>query len=173
MDPAPQIFRIRHAFLLPLGLLVLLTSGLLVLSFFQQQPPTKLAILGALWLPITLLFVESLCRHANISAESVRVHKFLRTRELRFADVISADAVQVRRRAFLSLSSEDHFVIFSNAYARFPDLVHLLLQQVPATAVSDESRHLAENPPSKSSDILSCWLAVVLVTLVLYFQVIR
>jgi len=173
MDSSPLTFHIRHAFLLPLGLLVLLTSGLFVLGLVQHQPPAKLLLLGAIWLPVTILFIESLFRRTEIDAEIVRVHKLLRTSSLRFADVASLDAMQVRKRAFLTLSSTKHCLIFSNAYQDFPELVRTLLKRVPAGTVTDGCRQLAADPPVKSSDIVSCWLAVALVALVLYFQVIR
>ena len=76
----------------------------------------------------------------------------------------------VRKRVFLTLSADDDFVIISNAYADFPGLVAVLLQRIPETVVSDETRKMAEAPPVKSTDILSCWLAVVLVAFILYIR---
>jgi hypothetical protein len=49
-------------------------------------------------------------------------------------------------------------------------LVRDLLARVPAASVSEETRRMAEAPPTKSSDIVSCWLAVVLVAFILYTQ---
>ena len=163
-------FSIRKAFLFPLGLLLFLSLTLLAVCVIQGQPRAKILILGFMLLPITALFIESAFRRTVIDDREVTVFKFLRRKSLRFADVTSLETVQVRKRAFLTLSAGDDFQIFSNAYDSFPTLVEVLLARVPPHAVSEETRAMAESPPVKSADIVSCWLGVVLLSLILYIQ---
>lgn len=165
----PQ-FRINRAFLLPLGLLLALTVVLLAVCLAQGQTGGKIIILGVMVLPVGGLFVESLARRAEIGDEAVTVHKFLRSSSLPYAQITAVEAVRVRKRAFLSLSSLEHFQIFSNAYKDFPNLVQTLLAHIPDELVSSDARALAANPPAKSNDILSCWLAVALMALILVVQ---
>lgn len=166
----PRKFHIRRAFLLPLGLLLALTLLLLAVCLIQGQTGGKIIILGVMLLPITGLFIESWSRRAEVGDEAVTVYKFMRRRSLPFAELTAVEAVRVRKRAFLSLSSLDQFQIFSNAYQDFPALVQSLLAQVPDELISADARELAANPPDKSNDILSCWVAVALMVLILLVQ---
>ena len=163
-------FTIRRSFLLPLGLLLLLTLVLFVVVLVQDQPTIKSVILGILLLPISGLFFESYYRRVGIEELEVTVFKPLRLKTIKFADVTSVETIQVKKRAFLTLCSEEDFLILSNAYADFPELVRLLLEKVPAGTITDETAKMAEAPPVKSSDIVSCWLGVVLMAIMLVLQ---
>ncbi|MBE0598952.1 MAG: hypothetical protein IH614_16985 [Desulfuromonadales bacterium] len=163
-------FAIRRSFLLPLGLLLALSVTLFAACLVQGEPAAKVAILGFILLPVVVLFIESAFRRAVVREDEITVAKFLRAKTLRLAEVTAVDTVQVRKRAFLTLSAGDDFIILSNAYADFPRLVRTLLARVPASAVSEETRQMAAAPPRKSTDVVSCWLAVALVALILFIQ---
>jgi len=163
-------FTIRRSFLLPLGLLLILCLLLLAVVLAQGQPKAKVIILGVLIVPIAGLFAESLFRRVHFDEVALTVYKPLRQKSLLFADVTAVDTVQVRKRVFLTLSTEDDFVILSNAYADFPGLVAALLSRVPPAAISAETKTMAADPPTKSADIVSCWAAVVLLVLLLIRQ---
>jgi hypothetical protein len=80
------------------------------------------------------------------------------------------DTIQVRKRVFVSLSSENDFIILSNSYEHFGAMLQQLVAAAPTTIVSEQTRQLAENPPRKCSDIFSAWLAVVVLTLIIFVQ---
>lgn len=169
MNQARQ-FTVRRAFLLPLGLLLLLALILLIVSALQEQPKGKIIILAFIILPVAILFIESVFRRTVIGSDQVTVHKLLRRKTLRFSDLTAVDLVTVRKRAFLSLSTEQDFLVLSNAYACFPEIVKIILARTPDAAVKEETRQAAQMVPVKSSDIFSCWLAVALVAFILYLQ---
>lgn len=168
--PQEQTFVIRRTFLLPLGLLLLLTIALLVTCLIQGQPVAKAVILVFIILPVAGFFVESVFRRVAVDEEGATVYKLLRKKHLSFVALTSVETVMVRKRVFLTLCADDDFVIISNAYADFPGLVAALLQRISETVVSDETRKMAEAPPIKSTDIISCWLATALVAFILYIQ---
>ena len=163
-------FSIRKSFLLPLGLVVLLTLVLLISCLFQQVPLAKILILTALILPAALLFIESSRRRFIIEKDGIRIRKLFRSKRMTFADLTSIDTVQVRKRAFLSISSEADFIILSNSYANFGQLLKQLLPKVPDSVISEETRQMADNPPEKTSDVFSAWVAVAVLTLIIYVQ---
>jgi hypothetical protein len=165
-----QNFLIRRSFLLPLGLLLILSLSLFVVVLAQGQPKAKAIILGVLILPVATLFAESLFRRVVLNDVSITVHKPLREKSLLFADLTAIDTVQVRKRVFLTLSTEEDFIILSNAYANFPQLVAELLTRVAPAVVSEETRVLAADVPVKSADIVSCWVATLLMALILCLQ---
>ena len=165
-----EVYTIRKGFLIPLGLLLLQSLALFVICLVKAEPLAKVVILGAIILPIAGLFVESAWRRVMVEETAVTVFKVLRKKTLHFSDLTEVETVQVRKRAFLTLSTEEDFLILSNAYAGFPALVHGLLERIPAATISPETRKMAQNPPMKSSDIVSCWAGVLLLTLILYNQ---
>jgi hypothetical protein len=109
-----QTFVIRRTFVLPLGLVVLLTLVLLGVCLIQGQPIAKVIILIGLLLPLAVLFIESALRRVDVSAEGVTAHRLFRQRCIRFADVTSLEAVRVRSRVFITLvAGEDSYLILS------------------------------------------------------------
>lgn len=165
-----QNFAIRKSFLFPLGLLFVLAVTLFAVCLVKGEPTAKVLILGFLILPVAILFVESAFRRITIAGEGVTALKLLRKKELKFAEMTAVETVMVRKRVFLTLCAGDDFLILSNAYADFPGLVRALLPRVPAAAISEETKQMAVAPPVKSTDIVSCWLAVALLGFILYIQ---
>jgi hypothetical protein len=164
------IYRIRKNFLIPLGLVVFLSLVLLISCLVLQLPMAKVMILAVFLLPAGLLFAESCRRRVRIEVDAVLVRKLFGSKRLEYRELTSIETVLVRKRAFVSLSTEDDFLILSNSYDHFGALVNQLLEKVPEKVVSEETRQLAGNPPEKSSDIFSAWLAVGVLLLILYVQ---
>lgn len=165
-----EIFQIRRSFLLPLGLLILAMVALFILCLVQGEDRSRIAILGLMILPAFFLFVESTRRRIEISDLELTTYRFMRRKTLRFADLTEVESIRVRGRAFVTLCAGDDFLIFTNAYERFPQLLTTLLNLSPPQTVSDETRTLAASPPVKISDIVSCWLGFVLM---LFFFVLQ
>ncbi|WP_020677305.1 hypothetical protein [Geopsychrobacter electrodiphilus] len=165
-----QHFRIRRNFLLALGLTGLLLIVLLLLCIIQKEATGKTLILAAIMLPVLGLFAESWRRQISFSADQIIARRLFRTKVIPLADITSVDTVRVRRRVFVSISTEADFLILSNNYEKFGQLVTQLLERLPDTVISDETRELADNLPNKSNDLFSIWLAVIVLILILYIQ---
>ena len=163
-------YTIRKSFLLPLGLIVLLSIVLLISAIYLQLPLAKILILVVFSLPASIIFIESSLRKIHITEESVEINKLFRSKRLSYAELTDIDTIQVRKRVFVSLSSENDFIILSNGYKHFGELLKQLVKSAPERVVSDKTRQLAENPPNKCSDIFSAWLAVAVLTLIIFVQ---
>ncbi len=166
----PSTYSIRKSFLLPLGLVVLLSFILLISAIFLQLPLAKILILAAFLLPVCIIFAESSLRKVYVTDDAVKINKLFRSKRLNYAEVTAIDIIQVRKRAFVSLNSENDFMILSNSYNHFGILLQQLVDKVPTGVVSDETRQLAKTPPKKCSDVFSAWLAVAVLTLIIYVQ---
>lgn len=167
----PSVFVIRRTFLVPLGLLVAMTLALLVICLLQGQPTAKIVILVVLMLPLTGLFVESAGRRIEVGRTQVRAVRPFRDKQISCADVTALETVQVRKRVFLTLTAgEDDYLIISNAYAHFPQLVRRLAEVVPETALTEETRDLLAAPPVRQTDVFAVWLAVVAMAYILFAQ---
>lgn len=165
-----EIFLIRRTFLLPLGLLLVAMIALFILCLIQGEERSRIAILGLLILPATILFAESVFRRIEISDEEMTTFRFMRRKSLRIADITEVESIRIRGRAFLTLCAGDDFIIFTNAYERFPQLLATLLSKTPDHVVSAETVALAASPPVKISDIVSCWVGFVLMLFFFFLQ---
>jgi uncharacterized membrane protein len=153
-----------------MGLVTILTLVLLVNSVFLALPTGKIVILIVILIPVLILFFESLVRRVTLTETTITINKLLRSKTLNFADLTAIDTVRVRKRVFVSLSSENDFAILSNSYAGFGGLINSLLSRCSETIYDDDTRSLAQNPPRKCGDVFSAWLAVAVLLLILYVQ---
>lgn len=164
-------YRIRRAFVLPLGLVVILILALLAVTLLQGQPLVKTAFLVVFAVPVTVLFIASAFRRLTIDAGGVTVKTPFRTKRIDFARVTALETVQVRSRVFLTLSAgEDEFLIISNGYSDFAGILNAVMALVPPDAISDEARQLAAAPPVRHADVVMAWFTVAALVYVLMAQ---
>ena len=164
-------FVVRRAFVLPMGLLIVLTLSLLVVCVIQGQPIAKVVILAVMLIPLLVLFVECAFRRLVIDQDRITAIRPWRKRVVRFVDVTSLETVQVRNRVFMTLAAgEDDFLIISNAYSQFPALLECLIAAVPEGTVTEETLQLAKKPPIRQADIFTVWFAVIAMVYVLLAQ---
>ena len=112
-------YTIRKSFLLPLGLIVLLSFTLLGSAIYLQLPTAKILILVAFLLPAAIIFIESSLRKVHVTDESVEINKLFRSKRLSYAELTDIDTIQVRKRIFVSVSSENDFIILSIIFRPF------------------------------------------------------
>jgi len=163
-------FKIRRNFLLALGLTLLLLLVLLGVCVAQQEKTAKIVILVALTVPVLAIFAESVWREIRFLPDGLVARRLLRSRKIAYDQITAVDTVRVRRRVFVSLSTEADFLIFSNNYENFAQLLDCLQKRIPAGVVSEETRELMQQLPLKNHDLFSVWFAALAVLLVLYVQ---
>lgn len=162
---------IRRAFVLPLGLAVVLILALLAVSILHGQPIAKIAFLVVFAVPVMVLFIASAFRRLTIDTGGVTVASPFRTKHIDFTRVTALETVQVRSRVFLTLSAgEDEFLIISNGYGDFAGIIRAVMESVPPAAITDEARQLAAAPPTRHADVVMAWFTVVALVYVLAAQ---
>lgn len=169
-ERTPMIFNIRRVFVRSLGFLLLLLVVLEIVCLVQGEPAVKLGMLGIIILVVAALFSASVSRKLEVHTDRMVLHRFGRTRTLAFSDVSAVESLVMRKRVFLTFCAGDDFIILSNAYDRFAELVEVLLSRVPVQSISDDVRRVAAAPPVRHGDVLSCWLGIVLVLVILWHQ---
>lgn len=165
-----QTYRIRPSFLLPLGLVVLLCLVLTAIVIIQHQPPVKLLVVACALLPLGYLFFECVVRRIETDSVGLRMIRLGRVRAFVWSEITAVETVRVRQRAFLTINAGEEFLIIANMYAGFDRLLSSVLEQVPATAISEETRTLAQAPPVKHSDIVILWGLVMMMAYLIYAQ---
>lgn len=166
----PVTFTIRRAFIGSLAILLGVLIALAVVCVVQGQAAIKIGLLGCILLVLATVLAASLFRRLEVDDKRVVLHRPGRARALAFADITALEALTMRKRVFLTLCAGEDFIILSNAYGRFEELLNMLLARVPAQSISDEARSLAAAPPRRHADIWSCWLAIALVLVILWHQ---
>jgi hypothetical protein len=167
----PRRFVIRRAFLVPLALVLVLILVLLGVSIVQGQPVAKVVFLLVFALPVAGLFAASAFRRLELDATGITSVRPGRIRRIDFARVTALESVRVRSRVFITVSAgADDFLIISNGYAGFPDLLRALVAALPAAVVTEETRQLAEAPPTRQADVVMAWFALVALVYVLVAQ---
>jgi hypothetical protein len=154
-----------------MALVILLTAVLLVVCLVQGQAIAKVVILAGLIMPLVVLFVETAFRRVVMDQEGVTAFRPFRQRRMLFADVTELETVRVRSRVFMTLSAgPDDFLIISNSYQDFPELVNGLIAEIPEQCVTEETRLLAKQPPLRHADVFTAWFAVIALVYVLIAQ---
>jgi hypothetical protein len=170
----PRTFVIRRAFIFPFGLLLLSTLALLVICLVQGQPVAKAVILGGLMLPLSILFVECAWRRIVLDEQTITAFRPFREKRICFVNVTSLEAVQVRSRVFLTVvAGDDDFLIISNSYGNFQEMVRELAGRVPLGTVTEEAQAVIDAPVTRQADVVTAWLAVCAMTYVLVAQFVR
>ena len=165
-----QTYRIRPSFLLPLGLVVVLSLVLAAIVIFQHQPPVKLLVVGCALLPLGYLLFECGVRRIETDSAGLRMIRLGRVRAFAWSEITMVETVRVRQRAFLTINAGEEFLIIANMYAGFDRLLTSVLERVPATAISEETRTLASAPPVKHSDIVILWGLALMMAYLIYAQ---
>jgi hypothetical protein len=163
-------FKIRRAFVGSLGGLLVLLLTLTLVCVIQGEPPIKAGLVGMIAMVVAALLAVSMSRKLEVGPDRVVLHRFGRRKILYFAEITAMESLTIRKRVFVTLCAGDEFIILSNAYERFGELVEVLLARVPAQSVSDDARAMAAAPPVRRNDIVSCWLGIVLLLVILWHQ---
>ena len=165
-----QTYRIRTSFLFPLGLVVLLCLVLAGIVIIQGQPPVKLLVVGCALLPLGYLLFECVVRRIETDSAGLRMIRLGRVRAFAWNEITAVETVRVRQRAFLTINAGEEFLIIANMYTGFDRLLASVLEQVPAAAISAETRTLAQAPPVKHSDIVILWGLALMMAYLIFAQ---
>lgn len=165
-----QSYRIRPSFLFPLGLVVALCLALVAIVIIQEQPPVKLLVVACALLPLGYLLFECSVRRIETDNDGLRMIRLGRIRAFAWSEITMVETVRVRQRAFLTINAGEEFLIIANMYAGFDHLLKSVLEHVPATAISEETRMLAAAPPVKHSDIVILWGLALMMAYLVYAQ---
>ncbi len=165
-----QTYRIRSSFLLPLGLVVTLCLVLAAIVLIQHQPPVKLLVVACALLPLGYLLFECGVRRIEIDSDGLRMIRLSRVRAFTWDEITTVETVRVRQRAFLTINAGEEFLIIANMYAGFDRLLNTVLERVPAGAISEETRLLAQAPPVKHSDIVILWGLALMMAYLIFAQ---
>src|SRR3972149_5701005 len=118
-----EIYKIRRAIIIPLGVAVFFLFFLLFLSRLLKFLPGETSVLGAVFLFAMYFFLEVFSRQVSIGEDGVEIKKLLRKKELRWNQITNLGCVVMTKKVYALLTTTRGFYILSNNYEQFPDML--------------------------------------------------
>jgi len=103
--------------------------------------------------------------------EGLISHRYLTTKSLPWSEITRVSCLGLKSRAFLFLNTKKGFFIISNAYQDFGGLIASILDHLPDKVVAEEEvRHQLASPTRNLSDLITAWLAAIVLIAVIGFK---
>ncbi|HPX11858.1 MAG TPA: hypothetical protein PLO86_08465 [Syntrophales bacterium] len=164
-------YRIRKAFLVPLGVDTVLLFLLIVLSLLTPGHPAERIVFVLLFLPLAYLLLEMISRSTVTGPGGIEMKKLLRRKSLSWEDITSVDTVVLGKKAYVTLSTKKGFYALSNAHEHFTDLIRDIVERTEKEKIEKRVFDLIEQDIRRRSDIFGAWIAAVLLGMVLYIRI--
>jgi hypothetical protein len=158
-----QVYRIRRAFLIPLGVDSFLLFCLLILSLLPHGSTTERLVFALFFFPSVYLFLECFFRRVAMDDGGITLTKLGRKKSVPWKGITHVGALTLHKRAYILLTTVRGFFIVSNAYEGFSELTEGIVSRVdPAKVeVEEEVRLQAGRSPSGIAQIVMAWIAAV------------
>ncbi len=164
-------YRVRKQFLIPLTLDLGLLFLLIAISFFTMAIPAEMVILVLVFISLLYIFLESIFLETSIGDKGIRIKKFLRGKELSWNDITNVDTMMVKKKVYLLLTTTKGFHVLSNTHGDFYSMVSDLSRHVDSERVEESVGTVIEEPVKRRSDILSSWLAAIILVVVICLKI--
>lgn len=165
------MYRVRKQFIIPLTLDLLLLLLLMAISFFTKTILVEMVILVLIFIPLLYIFLESLFLKTSIGDKGIRIKRFLRGKELSWNDITNVDTMTVGNKVYLLLTTTKGFHVLSNTHGDFYSMVSDVSRHMDGERVEETVRTVIEEPVKRRSDIISSWLAAIILIVVIYLKI--
>ncbi len=152
----------RRGFLLPFSLVFILLLVLMILSVFDRTFPPEIVVLAIIFVPVLYIFLESSRRRTTIGDDGITMRKLFRERHLLWEDITNIDVLAVRKKVYLLLTTTKGFHALANSHGNFNSLVQDIAGHVDQEKVEEGVRDVIEHPVVRISDVVSAWVASVI-----------
>ncbi|MDD5722939.1 MAG: PH domain-containing protein [Syntrophales bacterium] len=159
---ATNTYTTRRGFLIPFSLVFVLLLVLLALSAFDRTFPQEIVVLAIIFVPTLYIFLESCWRRTTIGNNGMRIRKLFRERHLLWEDITNIDVLVVHKKVYLLLTTTKGFYALANSHGNFTSLVQDIVRHVDREKVEEGVRDVIEHPAVRMSDVVSAWIASVI-----------
>lgn len=155
-------FKIKKAFLIPLGLDAFLLLCLVLISLLPQGTAMERLVFTIFFLPTFYLFAESLWRRVTVDEAGITIRKLWREKVASWGEITHVGCLNLHKKIYILLTTVKGFFIVSNAYNGFPSLVEEIVGRVDAEKVEEEVRLLSGRSPVGIAHVVLTWVAAAL-----------
>jgi hypothetical protein len=167
-----QVYKIKKAFRVPFIITVALLFVLLALSLFKGQPWEKI-ILAVLFVITLLIAIEASEREFAVSENGLRIRKFFRTKDFRWAEITHLGIVIMRNKAYFLLTTTKGFYLFSNLLQDHTLLIRYLADKLEDEKVEVEVKNYLGDPIERTSLIVLTWIALIIIAAIILTKLIN
>ncbi|MEI7673915.1 MAG: PH domain-containing protein, partial [Deltaproteobacteria bacterium] len=93
-----RIYTIGKAFLIPLGVDVILLCSLFVISLLPQGSATERLVFAIFFVPSLYLFFECFLRRVTVDGEGIAIRKLLREKRVPWEGITSVGSLSVHKK---------------------------------------------------------------------------
>jgi hypothetical protein len=156
-----QIYGIRRAIVIPLAVSWVSLFVLLLSAWFVTALPGEKSFLMVIFLLVGYLLLEVVSRRASLGNEGVVIRKLLRNKVVGWDEITYLGSLVMGAKVYLLLTTTRGFVILSNNFERFPDLLRHLVENLPAERIGEEVSSVLAKPRQNTGPVYSAWLMAV------------
>ncbi|MBW2599952.1 MAG: PH domain-containing protein [Deltaproteobacteria bacterium] len=166
-------YKTRVAFLLPIFLDSLFLLVLLVISIFDRGVSSEPVVLSIIFIPALYIFLGSARRRTTIGDDGIRIRKLFRKKQLRWEDITNVDVMTLHKKVYLLLTTTRGFHALANSHGDFISLVKDVVRYVDQEKVEEGVRNVIDHPVKRMSDIVSAWIAFVILLGAIVLKIVR
>lgn len=133
-----HIYRIKKAFLVPLGVDAFLLCVLFAISMLPKGSATERLVFAIFFVLSLYVFLECLLRRVTVDEGGIVIRKLLRKKGVPWEGITHVGGLNIHNKVYLLLTTVHGFLIISNAYGGFSDLVEEIVSRVDRTRVEEE-----------------------------------
>ena len=165
-----SVHKIRRALLIPFAVDIFLLFVLILFTLFAGGSPIEKIVLFIIFIPLLCIFLESISREVTTRDDGIKIKKLLRKKDLNWGNITNVGTIIIRKKVYLLLTTTKGFYVLSNSYEKFTALVQTIVDNVDKENVDEEVQDLIEHPVKKISNIISAWLAAIVLLAVIYIK---
>jgi hypothetical protein len=152
-------YKIRKAFLYPLGLDCLLLFCLVATTLLMKGESAEKLVFTLFFLPSLVIFLECLHRQVGVAEQGLAVRKLWRRKEVSWDEITHVGCLHLHKKVYLLLTTVKGFLIISSAYERFGALAETIVAHVARDRVEEEVCLHAGRSVTLASGVASAWVA--------------
>jgi len=156
-----HVYKIRRAFLIPLGVDAFLLFCLFMVSLLPQGSTTERLVFAFFFIPSCYLFVECFFRRVTADDGGIVLRRLWREKRVPWEGITHVGGLSLHKKVYVLLTTLKGFFIVSNAYEGFTELTEEIVSHVDPIRVEEEVRLQAGRSPSGIAHIAMAWIAAV------------
>jgi hypothetical protein len=161
---AQRFYRIQKAFLIPLGLDVVLLFCLLTMALFLNGEPVEKFVFALFFLFALVIFLACVRRQIGVAERGLMSRNLFGAKEVAWDEITHVGCLSIHRKVYLLLTTVKGLLIVSSAFDRFHELVEEISTRVESERVEAEVRLHAERPATMAATVAPAWVAAVVMT---------
>ncbi|MHB9096962.1 MAG: DUF6585 family protein [Syntrophales bacterium] len=154
-----RLYRIKNAFLIPLGLDVVLLFSLFLMALLLNGDTAERLVFALFFFPAGYLFLECLRRQVTVAEGGLVIRKLWSEKVISWGEITHVGGLTLHRKVYLLLTTVKGFFIVSSAFEGFSALAEEIAARVGSEKVEEEVRLQAGRSVTGIAPVVSAWIA--------------